>query len=294
MNDHSEYNQLHYSDYTVLGHISSTGEHVVVDARTKNHESEKTSPRLETKKRKHPSRARTLLTVLITIFAFSLALFATDLLSGRSTLSQYVALFTGKENDGSMVFYAVYAMKTEDMALAYKNAASVRAEGGAGYVLKDGETHYVVLNVYADETDAKKVAEKVINYAVYTLRAPFLDTDSDAFSFMASTSDLYLDSYKILYEAANNLASGKYGKEDMLRAIEKHREKITAAQELYGESIRGKETPLQIEYKVFLAEIRGAFDNLITNSGSLVADARYYSVMILHSYTMFAQKYSKK
>jgi len=294
MNESNQYNRTHYNEYTVLGRISSSEEHVVVDARTKRRgavSDPKKDKRNE--KTRQSSRGKTLLTVLITVFAFSLTLIGADLISGRSTLSQYVSLFTGKTSDGASSYYAVYAMKTDDMAIAYKNAASIRAEGGAGYVLKDQETFYVILSVYEEESDAKKVADKEANYAVYTLRAPLLDLEREDFSCMSDSIDLSVESYRVLYEAANNLASGKYGEEDMIHAIKKHREKIIATQEKYAENIRGKETTPQIEYKVLLAEIRGAFDNLISGSSALVADARYYSVMILHSYSLFAQKYAK-
>ena len=285
--------QNRHDEYTVLGRISPTKEHVVEDARTATRGPLDVQTNGKSKGNRRRGNTKTLVTVLVTILCFSLTLIAADLLSGRSTLSQYVALFTGKADDGSVAFYAVYAMKTEDMALAYKNAASIRAEGGAGYVLKDQEEYYVILNAYYDENDAKKVADREINYDVYTISFPRIDEKSDTFSFTASTEDLFFESYHFLYEAANALAAGNYGKEDMLRSIEKHREKIVASQDLYADSIRGKETTPTLEYKVLLAELRGAFDNLISQSDSLVADARYYSVMILHSYSLYAQKYSK-
>jgi len=284
------YDHNRYDGYTVLGRISSAEEHVVEDART--HRSTQRTEISEKKKsnKVHSGKGRVLLTILITIFAFSLTLVAADILSGRSSISQYVALITRK-HDEATVYYCVYAMKTEDMALAYKNAAAVRAEGGAGYVLKDQNTFYVVLNAYSDEKDAKAIAEKEVNYAIYEIRSPAPNSESEKLSYLSSTKNIYAESYHVLYQSANDLASGKYGEEDMKRSLQKQREKIIAAQETYAESIRGIEDNARIEYKVLLAEIRGAFDNLLENSNSLVSDARYYSVMILHAYSLFAEKH---
>ena len=287
----SEYDRYRYDEYSVQGRISAAQEHLVEDARTRRGLEEQNKPRRARKRKVRSEKSRTLLTVLITLLAFSLSLVAADLLSGRSTLTDYVAVFSRK-NKEDVAFYAVYAMKTEDMALAYKNASAVRAEGGAGYVLKDQSVFYVVLNVYADEKDAKSVAEKEVNYSIYEICFPQIDAQSEALSFLMPTKDLYFESYLALYQAANDLASGKYAEEDMKRSLEKQREKIAAAQDSYSESIRGKEDTVRIEYKVLLAEIKSAFDNLLSADKALVADARYYSVMIVHSYALFAQKYS--
>ena len=249
------------------------------------------TPKPNISEKRRYGRTRILVTVLVTIFAFSLTLFAADLLSGRSTIGEYVSLFTGKKNEKERTFYAVYATSTEDMSLAYKNAAAVRAEGGAGYVLKDQDIYYVILNCYQNESDAETVAAKEANYTIYKMIVPYLDAD-EAINY-PSTTDIYLESYLLLYETANDLAAKKYGEEDMKRLLEKQREKVVAESDAYAESIRGKEDNRRIEYKVFLAEIKSSFDNLLTISNNLVADARYYGVMILHSYSLFAKKYAK-
>ena len=290
MNRYSGYDRYRYDEYTVLGRITSPEEHFVQDARSPKQE--KRAPENNEKPRVgRKMKGKVLLTVLITVFAFSLTLFAADLLSGKSGIAEYAALFTKSKQEESVSYYAVYAMQTEDMSLAYKNASAVRAEGGAGYVLKDQDRFYVILNVYSSENDAKVVAEKEVNYAVYEMRIPLPKKNDDHLSFFESTADLYMESYEVLYQAANDLASGKYGEEDMKRSLEKQRERIAAKQEVFAESIRGKENTARIEYKVFLSEIKSAFDNLASDSKNLVADARYYSVMILHSYALYAEKY---
>ena len=292
MSNHPQYDRRRFDEYTVLGRVSSQEEHVVEDARTGRLPDRTRSNRAHNDKKRY-SRTRILITVLITIFAFSLTLFGADILSGRSSIAEYVSLFTGKKNEKNTTFYAVYAMSTENMALAYQNASAVRSEGGAGYVLKDQNTYYVILNVYLTESDARSVAAKEANYGIYEMISLPLNTENEEESLFSTTEDLYSESYLLLYETANDLASKKYGEEDMKHILQKQREKIAAASESYAEKIRGKEDNYLIEYKVLLAEIKSAFDNLLSVSKNLVADARYYAAMILHSHCLFTKKYAK-
>ena len=77
----------------------------------------------------------------------------------------------------------------------------------------------------------------------------------------------------------------------MKRKLEEQKEKIIANESAFAEKIKGKEDTTLIEYKVMLAEMRSAFENLTLSKEHLVSDARYYSVMILHNYSLFSAKY---
>ena len=279
-----------YEDRETWSRLSPS-EHIVEDTRTAPALRSDDGSRSQAQQRR-PKRGKTLMIVLITVFAFSLTLIAADLLTGKATIAEYVSLFTSKKTEKAEVYYAVYAMSTENMSLAYKNAATVRTEGGAGYVLKNETMYYVILNTYLNESDAKSVASKEANYGIYEIPTATIKLNIDGFSFPEQTKDVSREAYLVLYEAANDLASHKYGEEDMKRVLEKQREKVVTAMDLYAESIRGKEDNIRIDYKVLLSEIKGAFDNLLTNSNYLVADARYYAVMILHSYAQFTTKYA--
>ena len=81
------------------------------------------------------------------------------------------------------------------------------------------------------------------------------------------------------------------GEEDVKRTLQAQKERVVAAESAYSEKIKGKEDNGKIEFKVYLAQTRSAFENLCEESNSLVADIRYYSIMILNSYAVFAEKY---
>ena len=231
------------------------------------------------------------LSAAIAILCFSLTLVAADLLSGRTGIAAYTALFQRKQK--GVTYYAVYATHSEDMALCYKNASVVREEGGAGYVMKQGKEYYVVLNVYANESDAKKVKERKENYDILEITIPVIDFKKhNGLAVAENSKNLYKEAYYTLYEAANDLASGKYQKQDMLRAVASYKEKVIAVEDAYAKNTKGNEDPVAIEYKVILAEIRSAFENLQQNPDHLVSDARYYAAMIVRSFALFAQKYA--
>ena len=277
---------LTHTDYRVYD-SEPQAEHIVEDARTK--------PRLdaptEIKKEKKFSKGKTiLLTAMITLLAFSLTLVAADII-GSGGIALYTSLFTQKKSDVSL-YYAVYATHSTDMSVSYKNAAVVREEGGAGYVMKQGEEYYVILNVYDDEESAKRVSERKANYGIIELKVYDFDVEKQpSLSSAEMAKDLYREAYKTLYQAANDLASGKYAKEDMKREISSCKQKVTAVEDAYVEKTAGITDTPAIEFKVILAEIRSAFENLEQNDERLVADARYFSVMIVRSYADFTKKY---
>ncbi|HAE88722.1 MAG TPA: hypothetical protein DCG79_02490 [Clostridiales bacterium] len=229
-----------------------------------------------------------LLTAAITLLCFSLSIVAADLIGGGS-LSAYTAVFQRKSK--TLAYYAVYATHSQDMSVSYKNAAAVREQGAAGYVLKENGEYYVVLNVYDEKSAAEKVSERSKNYGVLKIEFPPFDSKKNpSLAAAEQTKDLYKEAHAALYDAANDLSAGKYQKDDMLRSIRSYKQKVIAAESAYAEKIRGAEDTARIEYKVILAEIKSAFENL-ENSNHLVSDARYYAVMIIRSYALFAQKY---
>lgn len=281
------YENYRLDDYTVIGRITSPEEHLVEDARTLP---EKENDKTERKKPRSPA-IKTLLTIAITILCFSFTLIAADLFSGNASLAVYTSLFSKKKEIGN-TYYAVYAAKSEDMSISYKNASAVRKEGGAGYVLKDGDIYYVILNVYENSEDAESVKKRNANYGTLQIFIPNFDKKLvPALSPAEASKDIFSEAYRTLYQAANTLASGNYKEEDMKRQLVDFREKTVTVENAYEASIRGEENNATIEYKVLLAQVRSAFENLTENSTSLVSDARYYSVMILHSYSIFSKKY---
>ena len=279
--------RLTHADYRVYDsdpHI----EHFVEDARTKPRSD---MPKEESKNKKKFSKGKTiLLTVMITLLAFSLSLVAADII-GNGGIRLYTSLFD-RNKTGVVTYYAVYATHSTDMSVSYKNASVVREEGGAGYVMKEGEEYYVVLNVYDDEESAKRVSERKANYGIIEVEVYDFDVEKQPSLTDAEIGkDLYREAYLTLYQAANDLASGKYAKEDMKRALASTKQKVTTVENTYSEKVTGITDTPAIEFKVILAEIRSAFENLEQNDERLVADARYFSIMIVRSYADFTRKY---
>ena len=290
MDHFNDYEKYRYDDYTVLGRISSLEEHQVEDARSIPHA---ISPdnRKENKKTKRKKRKGVGVVIMMTVFCFSLSLFAADILGNHTGLSTYASLFLGKKEQEKSVYYFLYASASPDMGVSYKNASAIRAEGGAGYVMKKQNEYYVIVNAYSSFSDADKVQKRNTAYAILSLDiTPFNLKKTKSLSLASPYKDLWEKAYLTLYESANALASKSYAEEDMKRAIRSFKESIVAKESSFAQSAKGNEDNAVIEYKVLLAEIRSAFENL-ENSDNILSDARYYSVMILHSYALFAEKY---
>ena len=290
MKDHSSYDYSSYSGVRGHGAIIAS-EHIVEDARSKPRERDSSvSPG---KKKASYSKGKTIiLTAMITLFAFSLTLIAADLIGSGGGIALYTNLFHKKNKTHSVSYYAVYATHSADMSISYKNATVIREEGGAGYVMKESEEYYVILNLYDTIDKAKNVTERKANYGILEIKIPDFNVKKQPLLASAESSkDLYKEAYLTLYNAANNLASGKYQKEDMRRVLLAYKERVIAEETSYSQRIGGTEDTCSIEYKVILAEIRSAFENLEKSDDHLVSDARYYSVMIVRSYALFAEKY---
>lgn len=282
----SEHDYVIYPSYDE----AFSADHYVEDARSHPQRRKKVHSGKSKYHSRFSKRSTVVLTAMITLLAFSFTIFLADLLGSGSGIGLYSSIFRKKSR--STTYYAVYATHSADMSVQYKNASVIREEGGAGYVMKEGEEYYVILNVYRDEASAKAVSERKANYGLLEIEIYDFDTKKQPSLVVAeSCKEIYQEAYNALYESANNLASGKYRKEDMKRALLSAKEKVTSVENSYAERITGTEDTCCIEYKVILAEIRSAFENLERNDEHAVADARYYSAMIIRSYALFTQKY---
>lgn len=299
MSRYSDYNRYKSEGYTIYGRISAPNEeHTVEDARTpKNVENEKRrrEPAERSDRKRHPlsKTGKWIFVVCLTLLAFSLSVIAADLITGNATLAEYVSLFRRQKESGE-TYYAVYASKSEDMGISYRNAEVIRGEGGAGYVIKSGTEYYVVVNVYESKEDAEKVTKKNAGYALLPLTLQTVDDAKyPALSDAENGKALCKKAYETLYLTSNEVAKGTYGASEMKKKLRPIREEIAAYEEKYRAAIGGKEDQVGIEYKVFLKEMIGAFDNLDAHEKDLVAEARYYAAMILHSYSLFSLKYAE-
>ena len=292
------YDKYKFDGYTVYGRISSPEtDHAVEDARTKPapKEEKRTPKRAETKeKRRTRKGSKTLFIVCVTVLCFALSIFLADILSGTATLSDYVALFK-HEQENARLYYAVYATHAADMGISYRNASVLHAEGGAGYVWKRENEYYVVASAYASKEDAEKVANKQSNYGVFEIKIYNVEEKKKNSEFLGAErgNEMIAEAFDALYTTANDVAAGTYDTSEMKKRLSLTQGKIAAHEEAYQAERAGKEDGFAIEYKVQLKTMKSAFDNLMAHDGDLVAEARYYAVMILHSYSLFTEKYFK-
>ena len=251
MKDFGGYDKYRYDSYTVLGRISTAEEHAVEDARSLP--SVKQKPEKSPKESPKRKKRSALFVVMVTLLCFSATLIAADLIGNHSALASYVALFGKNKQRNGEIYYAVYATHSADMGVSYKNAGVIRAEGGAGYVLKKGDEYYVILNAYEDKEQAESVAGRQANYGILEIECPaFTVGKSECLAAAEESKDLYHECFLSLYQAANDLASGKYAKADMKRALAQEKERVSAKESAYAERIRGKEDTVGIEYKILI------------------------------------------
>ena len=293
MDNDNGYDKYKYERYTIYGTISAPSEeHFVEDMRSEGAPREKTTPKKETYRGKRTRKHAFILCLVL--LCFSLTVVAADVISGHSTLADYVAVFHREEAKGT-TYYLVYASHSADVGISYKNASVIRAEGGAGYVMKRGDEHYVVVNAYAAEADAEAVVKKNPAFSYFALSLREMGAKDAATLPYAKNGDaLCKKSYEALYEAANRLSADEYDVTTVKREFTRLRDEITAHEESVSADVSGSEDGAAIEYKVQLKAMKSAFENLLSHDAELASEARYYAVMILHSYSLFSEKYYAK
>ena len=293
------YEKYKYDDYTVFGTISSSEEveHSVEDARTKKRDTGRGERAEDTKqnepKRKNGNKTGFFLVICITVLCFCLTAVAADLFSGNATFSTYANLLFGKTDKANYaVYYLVYATKGEDMGLAYKNASAIRKEGGAGYVLKSGESYYAVLNAYEKKEDAEKIANKQANYGIFELKLLAFDLEkAKGLKGAATNENLYEKVFRTLYETATAYQKGIYSEDNVKFALNSIKEEIAVAEESFERSSGNPAANAVLDYKVLLRTMKSSIENILSSESDPLSLLRYYAVSILHSQALFREKY---
>lgn len=293
------YEKYKYDDTTVFGTITSSDEpeHSVEDARTKKRDplsDERTNEKTRKKrKRANGNRTGLLLVISITILCFCLTVVAADLFSGKASLSTYANLLLGrKDKTNHTVYYLVCATRDADMGVAYKNAAAIRKEGGAGYVLKSGEDYYVVLNAYEKKEDAEKIRDKQGNYGILELKLPAFDLEKAKGLKGATLSEtLYEKVFRTLYETANAYQRGVYSADDVKIRLNPIKEEVAACEEAFERSASDLASTVVLDYKVLLRTMKSSLENILSSESDPLSLLRYYAVSVLHSQSLFREKY---
>ncbi len=301
MNRLNGYEKYKYDGYTVFGTITSDEpvEHTVEDARTRTCDTGTRSDDSERKKRVKNKTIKNkrgfVLIACITLLCFCLSAVAADLFCGTPFSTYASLLFGSNKKSDYRSYYLVYATHSEDMGISYKNATVIRKEGGAGYVLKNGQDYYVILNAYEKETDANTIAKRQGSYGVFELKLYYFDLEkSKDLKETTTNENLYVEIVGTLYETAVSLQANIFTTQDVKVTLSSLKEKIVVAEETFEKTARNDGSNIVLDYKVLLRTMKSAIENLLNAEGDLISLLRYYEVSILHSQALFRDKYFKK
>ena len=201
------------------------------------------------------------------------------------------ALLTGLTGKGSMptVSYYAVALKTCDTySIARMYAEQQRLQGGAGYIIKDGDKYALVGDVYDDISDANAVVSANEGSRLISIEVKEVDFEtlfkgsSQLLRSMGGYCSSILTQLDVI---ADDLTASKIDKTRALENIEVIKNNLELQYEELSKEVNGDKNA-----ELLLADVDatlGILSNLLNSSLSrpnLVCDIRYSKVQMVINY----------
>ncbi|MCI8728779.1 MAG: SPOR domain-containing protein [Clostridia bacterium] len=253
-------------------------------------------------KKKVPFK-RTFIVICAILLCFFVTILVADSLTGGYVLDELQTILTN-ESRVNNVYYAVECRTFQDIDSARVYANTLRARGGAGYVVNDNG-YRVLAEMYSSKSDAESIARSLKldgeDARVYSVEIK----DVDYSKFPSSTrnvvkntlkyiDDVYMELYTIGLDLANKRIDESMAKS---RIIGLYKKMNNISVEFNANCDNETNDINIIKVKVQLKSVEGVLENLggdIVERPSLIADIRYTSCLIVVSHAMLTQDLSLK
>jgi hypothetical protein len=219
------------------------------------------------------------LAVAAIVLCFMLTIALTGLLSGGGFLSAL------SWNGDGTTYYAVAGGCYGDITLAKEDARIVRGRGGAGFVLSRENLHHVLLNAYAQKSDAESVVRKQSDGAyIIEIYIPPYDYSwcKNGEREAAETALRAIHgAYSSLYQIGNSLDGGELSQADAKIKLTIEQGKLEAERAKFCAALSGNsENGVKLESGLISA---ASLISTLKNSASqpYSAAVRYTSISIL-------------
>lgn len=253
-------------------------------------------------KKKLPFR-RTFIVVCVILLCFFVTILVADSLTGGYVLDELQTILTNESRINN-VYYAVECRTFEDIDSARVYANTLRARGGAGYVVNDNG-YRVLAEMYSSRSDAESVARSLKldgeDARVYSVEIK----DVDYSKFPSSTrnvvkntlkyiDDVYMELYTIGLDLAEKRIDESMAKS---RVIGLYKKMNNVSVEFNANCDNETNDINIIKVRVQLRAVEGVLENLggdTVERPSLIADIRYTSCLIVVSHSMLTKELSLK
>lgn len=236
---------------------------------------------------------------LLTIIVVAMSTFV---LSDIAVKGQLITVFGQKidEKNVERTYYFLCLDTSKDMLDARSISASIRLQGGAGYVVKNGDEYAIVGNIFVDKEDADKVSDKNNNSSVLAVKIAkfgYKRVDKTVQTLVENVKEYGLKVLDSLIDIQTRYMDGTLGKTEVYTALERERIRLENTIELFkAQTVKYSEDNL---IKDILLDMRVAQSFLLgledKNQAlpNLVSNIRYYACQICINNMYLRQKYAK-
>ncbi len=240
--------------------------------------------------------------VLIFLLTIVVVAMSTFVLSDIAVKGQLITVFGQMIEDKNVdkTYYFVCLGRSSDILDARSISASMRLQGGAGFVVKDGEEYAVIGNVFATKEDAQRVSNKNSNSSVIEVKIAkfgYKKIDKTVQTLVENVKDCTIRVLDMLIDIQAGYMDGTLGKAEVCTAIERERIALENTAELfkaqtvkYAEDSLVKDILLDMRvaqsFLLELADKKQALPNMVSN-------IRYYACQICVNNMQLRQKYIK-
>ncbi len=272
--------------------VSQSGENM-------QNSSQKNSQKQPKSKRKQRGFVSKLLIFLLTIVVVALSTFV---LSDVAVKGQLITVFGQMIDDKNVdrTYYFVCLGQSGDLLEARSLSASIRLQGGAGFVVKNGEEYAVIGNVFGSKEDAQRVSNKNSNSSVLEVKIAkfgYKKSDKTVETLVENVKNYGLGVLDKLVDIQAGYMDGTLGKNEVYTALERERISLENTIELFkAQTIKYSEDSLVkdilLDMRVTQSFLLGLEDK---NQAlpNLVSNIRYYACQICVNNMQLRQKYAK-
>lgn len=163
-------------------------------------------------------------------------------------------------------YYLLIGGAYEDISLARASAALICSRGGAGYVLT-GDTHEVVLAVYASREDAEAVLNNGSSGGAYikevnVKRSELKWADKESRKTVENALEYFPLAFGVLYELSNGLNGKIVTIADAKTRVAVLRSQIEEKRSIFNSATRDKSASQYTEIKLALVTALALIDNI--------------------------------
>ena len=238
---------------------------------------------------------------LVLLLSFAFCILCADLCSSIITVGSFSISGNGIKIS-SFDIYAISLSASASKVQAEESATTFKAQGSAGYVWNIDNTFNVLASAYLNESDAKKVSEKLtannVNNTVIKISFDEIaisgEFSSQERNILISSLNSFKTTYEKLYDASVSLDTQISNDIQTKIAIGNIKSEIVKIKSDFDSVFTAKITNALLQLKLKLGEIINILDKLSEKQNSLSAEIKYSYFDCLNLYTKLYDEINKK